>query len=144
MSDELNPGRDLRVESKETLLDAVAQAQEENSMQGCSTIIKALDLWIGGSDKLRWMLGQWPDGLPIRPDSVFLGASDALSELEPSKIQTSHLLAILTGAFANQHRIPNYRDFYQRVKAHLEAVKPPEDIPGLLMGFEPKEDEGDA
>jgi hypothetical protein len=122
MSDDLNPGRDLRAECKRVVLDAVAAAQEESSKsKGIDTIMKAVDLWIGSTDWVRSMTGK---PTPIRPDSAFHGVSDALVELQPSQLTLRHSLALLTVCYGVRNRIPDYANFFYRLKAYLEAERP--------------------
>ena len=133
MSDGLNPGRDLRVEAKEALLKVISSGNYQgSSSRGRSrAIMETLDSWIGGCDNLMHQLGQ---PLPIRPDSVFLGISDALEQLDPTKMGLTEILSILTASHTVKDRIPSYKGFVGRLEQHLQTTRPSE-VEGLLMGL---------
>lgn len=135
MSENLNPGRDLRAEAKEAVFTCLENAAcMSNVHQGIDIILETLEGWLGSLDILFGKLG-YP--VPIRPIEPFLGVSDALTELDVTGIDTHYILSILTSTHQFKKKIPAYSDFYWRARKHLEKTDP-QNVDGLLMGFEPE------
>ncbi len=130
-------GPDTRIEARTAVLIAVTMANERrargDSARGLDIILGVVDNLIGSTDALFSMLGH---EVPERDEKAFLGVSDALEEIDPTELEASHVLALLSSTSNLQSRIPSYADFYGRALAHFRETRPDE-LQGLLGGFEP-------
>lgn len=136
ITDELNAGRDLRAEAKQVTLDAVKEARQAGDTpsgrdKGISIIMGALDPWVGGTDGIFAMLGQ---RRPDRPQEIFDGVSDALSEIDPATITSCQALSLITTTNTVKERIENWEDFVQRTYKHFQEILPDE-ADAMLRGF---------
>lgn len=132
IEDELNAGRDLRAEAKKVVLDAVALAKAEpNKLKGLDYIFEIAN-WIGSSDELFQMLGRQA---PPRPQTVFDGVSDALLEIDPSGLEFTHSIGILSITLPIKDRISGRSTFFSRARDHMTLVDP-DRVDKLLGGLE--------
>ena len=133
ISDELNPGRDLRAEARQVVLDAVQEARgHEKTRMQAHIIMRAVEPWAGGADQiLAAIAGR---RAPERPQSVFDGISDALHELDPSQMTVSASLALITTLHTVKARIGNWADFTRRTHMYY-LVERPDSADRLLAGL---------
>jgi len=137
ITDELNAGRDLRAEAKQVTLDAVEEARQvdrgENSRdKGISIIMKALEPWVGGTDRIFAMLGQ---RRPERPQEVFDGVSDAMAEIDPATMTPTQALGLITTTNTVKDRIENWKGFVSRTHEHFKTIMSEDEVQGNLAGF---------
>lgn len=134
ITDELNPGRDLRLEAKRALLAAVDASRDTNTKKSdrLDAIMYVVDDWGGSTDALLSMLGQRP---PNRPPEVFAGLSDALGEIDPTTISSEASLTLLTAISSFRDKIENWKPFAYRSYEHFKATMGEESARGNLVGF---------
>lgn len=132
ITDELNAGRDLRAEARQMTLDAVEEAKNAEMHEGLSIIMAAIDDWIGSTDKIFGMLGR---RTPERPQEVFDGVSDAMGEIDPSTMDASQALALITVTNTISDRIENWKGFVDRTYEHFKTIMSEKEARGNLVGF---------
>lgn len=121
IEDELNAGLDLRAESKQVVLGAVASAKAEADVSIGLDSIFEIDDWVGGSDGLFQMLGR---AAPPRPQSVFDGVSDAFLEIDPTQLEFTHIIGLLSVTLPIKDRISGRSTFFSRARDHMTLVDP--------------------
>jgi len=133
ITDELNAGRDLRVEAKQVVLDAERRAGLLSlTRKQVNVVLGAMDPWVGGSDMIRAMLGK---GQPERPQEVFDGISDAFAELDPTTMTPSVALAFISVTYPAKDRIVNWRCFVSRAHKHFKTIMTEDEARRNLTGF---------
>jgi len=139
ITDEMNPGRDLRAEARQVVLSAVGEARTAGKSpsgrdKGIGIIMRAIDPWIGGVDGFYRMLGR---NVPDRPAEVYDGVSDAMGELDPATMTASQALSLITTTNMVRDKIPNWKGFVARTHQHFLTIMDADQARRNLVGFYP-------